>query len=96
MRADDIALLVFALAQIADVYTTLRVLKLGGVELNPIVRFFMDRFGIGWAFIKLAIAMGGIYLIYTYGSTWMVWILAGLIGAAAANNFRFALKMERR
>jgi hypothetical protein len=57
-------LIVLAL-QAGDAYLTWRVLRAGGRELNPVVRFLIDRFGLvpGLAIAKGALALlTGLYL----------------------------------
>lgn len=49
---------------VADVYLTLRVLKQGGTEANPVLRYFMDRYGAKEALIgSKVLALGLVYLL---------------------------------
>lgn len=88
MTPDIIIWIAFALAQIADVLTTRRLLDQGGRELNPVVAFFMGRMGRQWWIAKIAIAWAGAAALHWFGYTWVVAILAGVIGAVALNNWR--------
>lgn len=50
------AILALAIAlQVADVITTNAVIRTGGVELNPVVKFFMDVAGKQWWTIKIPV-----------------------------------------
>lgn len=80
--------LVFALLQLADVYTTIRVLREGGEERNRLVRYLMDRLDWGWILVKLAIAAGAAWLIYESGSVWPIWALNALYAYVVAHNYR--------
>jgi len=57
------ALLLLVMALIMDTVTTYRCLKLGGVEANPIVRFFFKRIGF---FPTLVLWYGVWFMIITY------------------------------
>ena len=51
-----ILLFVFTILQFIDSWTTYKVISKGGRELNPIVRFFIDKLGLktGLAVVKTA------------------------------------------
>lgn len=72
-------LVVFVLLQIADVWTTNKVLARGGREKNPIVRFLMRLFGQLWWVPKLILTIGcGLYLAvqpWPEGPLWLVFII---------------------
>ncbi|MGY9039068.1 MAG: DUF5658 family protein [Rhodobacterales bacterium] len=87
----------FVLAQLADIYTTLRALKLkGAVEGNGFIAFLMDKLGRGWILLKLAISFGGAYAIYLDGRLWLLVLLAAGVFAVAASNYRIIKKLEGR
>jgi len=48
-------LMALSVLQIADVLTTERILLLGGKELNPVMAYFFDKFGVGKALVGKAI-----------------------------------------
>lgn len=55
-----ILFIIFGLIQVVDIYTTIKVLDIGGKEYNPIMRFLIEKFGkvkalIGSKIIILAI-----------------------------------------
>ena len=60
MTPASIALLAFYMAiSIADVLTTERVMRKGGREANPVMRWLMERLGRGGAYaVKLVVALG--------------------------------------
>ena len=45
MTPHTILFLFFVLLQLGDIYTTYRILKCGGRELNPVVAKLMDKIG---------------------------------------------------
>lgn len=57
MSADTGALILFALLQVADIFTTWKVLSQGGRELNPVMAWVMGRLGVlpGLVLAKLAL-----------------------------------------
>lgn len=86
----------YALAQAADVYTTQRAMKAGGVESNPAIRWAMDKFGSGWIVVKIALSAIAAALFFNANAIWGIWIIGAVVAAVAANNLRIALKMESR
>lgn len=80
------ALIAYALAQLADVVTTLRFLQRGGREANPVIAWLMDRLGRGWIVAKLAMGGGAAWLAHDAGMVWLIWALAGLVALIAARN----------
>lgn len=80
-----------ALLQAADVYTTLRALKLGGREANPLIKRLMDAIGVKealllvkiaaliplWVFRDLTPVWAWAFLVAFYG--WVLWNNAGVI-----------------
>lgn len=82
------ALIAYALAQLADVLTTLRALRQGGVEANPVVRWLMDALGHGWIVVKLALAGGIAAWAWQAGEVGAIWIVAAVTGLIALNNLR--------
>ncbi|MCK9513573.1 MAG: DUF5658 family protein [Pigmentiphaga sp.] len=83
------ALIAYALAQIADVLTTLRALRRGGIEANPVIRWMMGRLGrYGWVVVKLAITAGIAAWLWSEGQAVGLLIVAGVTGLVALNNLR--------
>ncbi len=75
-------LVVLALLQILDVWTTNIVLGNGGREDNPALKWIMDKLGEEWWIGKLGIAGAAICILAMVGPQLLSWIvLAGLIGA---------------
>lgn len=86
------AILLFAIAQLADVITTNQALDRGGVEMNPFIKWTMGKFGKAWPIIKLAIASFGVYLLYLGNLPWLIIALAVLVGYVAYRNHNVARK----
>ena len=76
-------------AQLLDVHSTSRVLSRGGVELNPVARWLLNRVGM-WpvAMAKLGLAVALVWA--TYPLLWPGLIMAGIFMAVALNNYRSA------
>lgn len=81
-------LFLFIVGQIADVWTTKRVLDNGGTELNPVVAWIMERFGGEWVLLKLAASIGIGALLWGYGETLALGIFTAIVWAVAFWNWR--------
>lgn len=88
METDLMIWAAFALAQLADVLTTNKILSQGGRELNPVVAKLMDTFGGAWPYAKAGGATLAAYVVFSAGYPWGVAVIAGLTGAVAINNYR--------
>lgn len=86
----------FAIVQIADVYTTIRGMKMGASESNPVVAWLMDKLGMGWAIAKLAIASGAAWAILSGGVLWPLWGLTAAMGWVVLHNYRIIQKRARQ
>ncbi len=95
-----IGLAILALLQIADVWTTNRVIANGGREDNPVLKWIMDRLGEHWWIAKLGIAGLAIFILYSVGQQLLSWIvLIGLIGAygwVVHHNYEVTQRQEKR
>lgn len=78
----------FVLTQLADVWTTIKALKQGAVEANPVVAYLMDKTGSAWPFFKLGIASSAAFFSHAYGSIWGVAGIAAITGVVAVLNLR--------
>ncbi|TRD16956.1 DUF5658 family protein [Palleronia caenipelagi] len=84
-----LSLIAFVMAQLADVLTTLRALRHGKREGNPIVAWAMRRFGrYGWIVVKLVITCLAAWLALRAGLPIIVWAVAGLTALVALHNYR--------
>ncbi len=81
-------LILFALAQLADVWTTERVLAAGGRELNPVIRFFMDKLGRGWIAVKLGLAACIALIAVRTGEPLLPWVAGAVTAYVAHRNWR--------
>lgn len=62
-------------AQLADVWTTMRVLKAGGIEANPLMRFLMRKVGV-------RSALWGSKLLVCSALVWVSWRHSGMVVTA--------------
>ena len=89
--------IILAALQVADVWTTDKVLAKGGREVNPVVAWVMDKTGDKWGYVKVAwiyLALVVLWVMYGLGHmplSWVVGIQAPLVllyGAVVFNNWR--------
>lgn len=84
-----IFLIAFALAQAADIFTTLRGLGPGFREGNPLIAFAMEHLGtFGWVACKLAVAWGAAWYFWAQGLWWPIAGIAAITGGVAWRNHR--------
>jgi len=91
------ALIAYLIANILDIVSTNLVLKRGGVELNPVMRWAMKEFGDEWYVFKLLIAIAPPTILLLSGVTWAeegIWVCAAVYAIVAASNFRTARKLR--
>jgi hypothetical protein len=81
-----LAIAILAALQVADIYTTHRVLANGGRELNPLLAKLFARFGILQMLIPLKLSF--LALAYLYIPEGWVWGLSALYALIVANNVR--------
>lgn len=84
-----VILAVFAALQAADYWTTDRILRQGGNELNPVLRWFFERFGRRPALLAgklVAVAAAG--WLAMSGSMWPLVAVTAVYGAVVAHNAR--------
>lgn len=83
------ALIAYALAQLADIVTTLRALRRGGAEANPLLRWVMESVGgSGWIVFKLVLTGCAAWAFWASGAAWGLWLVAAVTGAVAVWNAR--------
>ena len=80
------ALIAFALAVLADIVTTIRGLKKGGTELNPILAWAMRKLGKGWLVFKVVLSLIAAFVLYKGDAEWAIWVLAALTNLVAVSN----------
>lgn len=84
---------ILIIAALADAYTSHRLFKRGGVELNPLVKSLFGRrpsFG-----AMLAVKAVATAVVAVYGTPIMQLIAAAVWAAAAAWNWRIAKKLSK-
>lgn len=83
------AVIILAALQFLDAWTTLRVLKEGGRELNPIMRDLFDLLGVEAALIVKGIAVVAVgYACIGYQMAWLTWALCVWYSLVVAWNIR--------
>jgi hypothetical protein len=80
------ALIALALATLADVVTTLRGLKRGAREANPVSAALMRRGVWAWVLARSLVAVGVAVWGVSAGQTWLLWLIAGLTAVVAWHN----------
>jgi hypothetical protein len=73
-------LILILLLQVADIYTTLRVLSQGGRERNKLVKWLMDRIGVLPALLaSKAVVIAG--LVFLYFGAYLIFypVVGGLV-----------------
>lgn len=86
--------ILYLLANVADVITTEMVLKQGGQELNPVVKALMSIFGDLWFLPKIALAVGIFYLAYLYTNTWFLIVITLFFFVVSLWNLRVYYKLK--
>ncbi len=80
---------IFTLLQVADVFTTHRVLKNGGVELNPLLARLFTKFGhMQTLVVAKTLLLVLIWNIYYDIPEWVMVVLIALYVAVVVNNIR--------
>ena len=92
---DLLTFLALFAAQIADVVTTNRVVASGGRELNPVMRWVMEKAGDQWAVVKVVAALAIAAYLWASGAAWVIWIITGLTWLFALLNWRTWRRMGR-
>lgn len=91
-----ITAIVFVLLQVAEVWTTIKCLETGATEGNAVVAWIMRKLGKLWPLAKLALFVGGAYLLWSDGVIWGVWLLCLLVGYVVISNYRILKGRKRR
>jgi hypothetical protein len=90
-----LSIILFLVLQVLDVDSTKKVLANGGRELNPIVDFFMKKFGINKGLIIAKLIVVPVIL-YFYGigqiNLTVITIVNVIYIAVVVNNYRIAKK----
>lgn len=73
MELSVVFLLLLAFLQFGDAWTTMRILKEGGRELNPVMNFLFGKLGILPTFIVMKTL---VVLAFAYANIW--WATAGM------------------
>lgn len=84
------AIIAYVVVNVLDVVSTNYLLKRGGRELNPVMRWAMGKFGKAWVIPKMGLAGAALAIFLHFDLLYMVWAGAGAVVLVAANNFRLA------
>lgn len=75
--------------QAVDAWTTLQVLKRGGVEANPMVRYFIDHYGAVPALVGLkVVVLMFVMAVWAHVTFWLLLALVVFYVGVVANNLR--------
>lgn len=89
------AVIAYVIANLLDIASTNLVLKRGGRELNPILRWAMEALEGGWPLVKIGFAGAALALLTaSFDEVWPIWAGAAVYGLVAINNFRVARRMK--
>ncbi len=61
--------LVAIILMVADIYLTGKILAKGGKELNPLMRWCMDKLGENWMMPKVIVTLGVLAVFFTFPSS---------------------------
>ncbi len=73
----EILFFIFIVLQVGDVISTLYVIKHEGLELNPIMRFLIEKIGVKKAFIGSKFLI--IFFLIAFYGVYDVWVFVVLI-----------------
>ena len=89
--------MVLLILQVLDSYSTLQVLRRGGVERNPIMRYLMGTFGVKTAVIACK-GLGTVVFLYVlylgFIPTVVLWCVNVVYCVVVVNNFRHLRKQK--
>lgn len=83
----DIAILLYFIAQFADVATTVWGLDRGHTEANPWMDRLMGIFGWRWFIVKIVLAGGAAYTMEGTGHPNGLMIVTAIVAGVALRNF---------
>lgn len=86
MAVTDILLVFFVLLQFGDIYTTYRILKSGGRELNPVMARLFDSIGLVPALIIVKTA--AIVAVWLVDNIYLTGVLCVIYAAVIEHNAR--------
>jgi len=84
---------IFTILQVADVWTTHKVLSAGGSELNPVMDWFFKRFGVLPSLIVIKVAVVVVFWVYMLDYPLLVSAVCIFYAFVIVNNLKH---MKRR
>lgn len=79
-------LIIFIILQVLDVYTTKKSMSMGGSEVNPAMKWIMDKLGLTKALFFKLILTGGIGTWFAYNhAEYLVWFNIAMLGVVIWN-----------
>jgi hypothetical protein len=73
--------------QVADVYLTCRILGSGGRELNPVMRFLMDRMGVMAGLVVAKVSLSTMIGLYLGEQPALLVLIAVVYGCVVVSNW---------
>lgn len=82
-----LSLFILAALVIADTVLTVKILRLGGRELNGIMRALMQAAGSYWGVVKYGISIAASLWAVMSGHAWLIWPSIGIMILVVQHNF---------
>jgi len=73
---------------VADIYLTNRILAKGGRELNPLMKWCMDKLGESWMMPKVIITLGILAVLFTFPSSIPLIVICAIQGGIVLWNVK--------
>jgi hypothetical protein len=80
-------LFLFSCLQLADAYTTYRILSTGGKEVNPVMRWLMDQIGIVQGLSLMKLLLIGL-VVAAYNETLTFWLCVSYTLVVGWNTYQ--------
>lgn len=84
----QVLLMAFVVLQVLDALSTLAVLSLGGIELNPLMRFAMKTLGVVPGLFLVKFSSLGLVLFAMDGAAWVWLVLNAVYCVVVHSNIR--------
>jgi len=79
---------------VADIYLTNKILAKGGKELNPLMKWCMDKLGENWMMPKVVVTLGILAVFFTFPSSVPLIAICVAQGAIVLWNVKECFKGE--
>lgn len=78
MNTKTLAAATLVLLGVADILNTLTILERGGVEVNPIMNYYLSIGNEAFILVKVFLTIGGAYILYKHSSTYVLLTLSAV------------------